>query len=142
MTDETQNSPSPTPETTPMSQNAPGQRPPVSFAASAPGGDTAGGRRESTETQVTHAEGPSGRNAPVPATPGVADPSMVPPVGVRVRTVVLGLLLALLALSVGVANVTEVDVDGVTVAICALIGAGVLLLGGAVASLRRERRRR
>jgi hypothetical protein len=63
------------------------------------------------------------------------------PRGLRMRTVVFGLVLAVVAVSVVVAEATDLHVDGVTVAIAALIGAGLLLFGGAMATLVRERRR-
>jgi heme/copper-type cytochrome/quinol oxidase subunit 4 len=60
---------------------------------------------------------------------------------IQMRTLVLGILLEVIAMTVVAARVLEVDVDGVTVTICALIAAGVLLLAGAAVSLRRDRRR-
>ena len=52
--------------------------------------------------------------------------------GLRVRTLVFGLLLGLVALTVLVSELTGDRVDGGAIAIVALIGAGVILLAGAV----------
>jgi hypothetical protein len=52
--------------------------------------------------------------------------------GLRVRTLVFGLLLGLISTTVLVSEVTGDRVDGAAIAIVALIGAGVILLAGAV----------
>jgi len=52
--------------------------------------------------------------------------------GLRVRTLVFGLLLGLVALTVLVSEFSGDRVDGGAIAIVALIGAGVILLAGAV----------
>jgi len=55
----------------------------------------------------------------------------------RLRTLVFGLLLALVSVSVVVSESTGDSLDGATIAIAALLGSGVILLVGAVgASLR------
>ena len=50
----------------------------------------------------------------------------------RLRTLVFGLLLALISVTVIVSESTGDSVDGATLAIAALIGSGVILLVGAV----------
>ena len=60
--------------------------------------------------------------------------------GMRIRTVVFGLVLLLLAGCVTLGDTTDVHVDAGAVAILALIGAGALLLAGAAAAAGRERR--
>lgn len=59
---------------------------------------------------------------------------------VRMRTVVFGLILGLIAIVVSLAQATRIDVDGVAVAIGALIAAGVLLVAGGLTAVARERR--
>ena len=57
----------------------------------------------------------------------------------RLRTLVLGLLLALVSATVIVSETTGDNLDGATIAIAALIGSGVILLVGAVgASIRQQ----
>jgi len=58
--------------------------------------------------------------------------------GLRVRTLVFGLLLGLVSLTVLVSEVTGDRVDGGAIAIVALIGAGVILLAGAVGAAGRS----
>jgi hypothetical protein len=57
----------------------------------------------------------------------------------RLRTLVFGLLLALVSATVIVSETTGDSLDGATIAIAALIGSGVILLVGAVgASVRHQ----
>jgi hypothetical protein len=80
--------------------------------------------------------------APAAPAPPPASPVMtaVPHRGVRMRTVVFGLLLGLVAVLVAVARLTSREIDGVAVAIGALIVAGVLMLFGSLTAVARERR--
>ena len=81
--------------------------------------------------------------------PGSAGPDAAPGVdlplplgrGIRLRSIVFGMLLALIAVTVPLTHYTSVRVDGTALAIGALIAAGVLLLFGGLASVARERRR-
>jgi hypothetical protein len=60
--------------------------------------------------------------------------------GVRMRTVVLGLVLLAVSATTLVRVLTGVDVDASLVALVLLVVAGALLLGGGVASAAREAR--
>jgi hypothetical protein len=78
---------------------------------------------------------PATGNAPSGNPPSGNAPSDVAQVhrrGLRVRTLVFGLLLGLVSLTVLVSELTGDRVDGGAIAIVALIGAGVILLAGAV----------
>jgi len=79
---------------------------------------------------------------PAPATATGTGTDLGLPVvrGARIRTVVFGLFLALLAVSVPLTHYTTVRIDGSALAIGALIAAGALLLVGGLASVARERR--
>jgi hypothetical protein len=78
----------------------------------------------------TTQHGPDSRTGPTGSTGST---------GPRVRTLVFGFLLALLSVSVLIAETTSRRVDGAAVAIGALLGAGVLLIvGAAVAAGRRS----
>lgn len=61
---------------------------------------------------------------------------------IRVRTVVLGLALLVVAVLSAVSAATDVRVDGVAVALALLIGAGLALLAGGVTAAVRESRAR
>lgn len=86
--------------------------------------------------------------APAPAYPPASAVTTVPDAdlalplarGLRLRTIVFGLLLAFVAVSVPLTHYTSVHLDGTAVAIGALIVTGVLLLVGGLASVARERR--
>jgi ABC-type nickel/cobalt efflux system permease component RcnA len=60
---------------------------------------------------------------------------------VRLRTVVFGLALLAISVMAGLSIVTDVTVDGVAVALALLIGAGLALVVGGLASAVRESRR-
>jgi hypothetical protein len=81
---------------------------------------------------------------PAPSTPGVSsdlhEPSGWAARGVRMRTVVLGLVLLAVSATSLVRLLTDVDLDDSLVVLVLLVVAGVLLLGGGVASAAREAR--
>jgi hypothetical protein len=60
--------------------------------------------------------------------------------GVRVRTVVFGLVMVALAVLSLVAMLTDVRLDGSVVGLVLLVGAGAALVGGGIASAVREAR--
>lgn len=60
--------------------------------------------------------------------------------GIRVRTLVFGLAVAAVAVSVLVSLLSDVAVDGTVVTFSLLIGAGLALVAGGVASAVRENR--
>jgi hypothetical protein len=74
------------------------------------------------------------------ASSGVPEPTGWTARGVRMRTVVLGLVLLAVSATTLVRVLTGVDVDDSLVALVLLVVAGVLLLGGGVASAAREAR--
>jgi hypothetical protein len=61
---------------------------------------------------------------------------------VRVRTVVFGLVLLAISVTVGVSIVSDVRVDAAAVGLALFIGAGLALVGGGLASAVRETRSR
>jgi hypothetical protein len=90
--------------------------------------------QELSDPEPATGNAPSG-NPPSGNPPSGNAPSDVAQVhrrGLRVRTLVFGLLLGLVSLTVLVSELTGDRVDGGAIAIVALIGAGVILLAGAV----------
>jgi hypothetical protein len=78
---------------------------------------------------------------PLPAPPApAAGPAPTRSPGVRMRTLVLGLVLLAVAATTGLRLLTDVDVDNGVVALAVLLAAGVLLLGGGVLGAAREAR--
>jgi len=73
---------------------------------------------------------------------GPAADSVRTPRRVRVRTVVLGLVLLVISVAVGMSIVSDVRVDAAAVGLALLIGAGLALVGGGLASAVRETRSR
>jgi hypothetical protein len=69
-----------------------------------------------------------------------SEPGRRPGRGIRVRTVVFGLVLLAISASVLVALLTTARVDATAVAFVVLIGAGAALLAGGVAAAVREAR--
>jgi hypothetical protein len=59
---------------------------------------------------------------------------------VRVRTVVLGVVLLVISVACGISIVSDVRVDAAAVGLALLIGAGLALVGGGLASAVRETR--
>ena len=95
--------------------------------------------------------GPGGEPQPDPADtapaeqPTVAVPQprqVTPPLprGIRVRTVVFGLVLLAVSVTVLVATLSAVHVDVAAVALAVLIAAGAALVAGGVAAAAREAR--
>jgi hypothetical protein len=82
--------------------------------------------------------------SPAPSTPAASsdlpEPSGRAARGVRMRTVVLGLVLLAVSATSLLRLLTGVDVDDSLVVLVLLVVAGVLLLGGGVASAAREAR--
>ncbi len=76
------------------------------------------------DTPATHASGPRRRR------------------GVRMRTVVFGLMLLAVAVTLTWATLANAVVDAASVAIALVIGAGVLLVAGGVAAAVREAQER
>jgi hypothetical protein len=77
--------------------------------------------------------------------PAAQPPAYVPPQPLarrypRMRTLVLGLVLAAVSVTTLVQLLTDVNVDGGAVALAVIIVAGVLLVAGGVASATRDAR--
>jgi len=72
---------------------------------------------------------------PVPTTPRVAHSP-----GIRMRTVVVGLIALAISVSVLLGTVTSIDIPAKTLALAVLLGAGALLLGSGIAAAVREQR--
>ena len=133
--DETPGRRSPGPADSPASR--PADSPASGFTGSSGSGSPASatGAAAAAYSPPVSTAGPDPREDPAPGPLGRDGRT------VRMRTVILGLLLALVAATVVVGDATEVEVDAGAVAISAVLGAGVLLLAGAASSLARERRR-
>lgn len=90
---------------------------------------------------VTEPSAPAPAPEPAVAAPTAPAPSTEPvrhARGLRVRTLVFGLLLGLVAATALVSETTGDRVDGGAIAIVALIGAGVILLAGAMGAAARS----
>lgn len=94
-----------------------------------------------TPTSTWPSTSPDAGPAPAPGTgPGAEAPTVRPQRGIRVRTLVFGLVLLAISASVLVTLLTTVQVDATTVTLVMLIGAGAALLaGGLVAAIRETR---
>src|SRR5262249_10346469 len=77
---------------------------------------------------------------PLPAAAPPAAPPEAPQRSPRMRTVAFGFVLALVACSVLVARFSHVQVDGGTLLVIGLVGAGILMVIGAVTAPARHRR--
>lgn len=83
-------------------------------------------------TEAPAAEAPTTEFSPAPQAhePG-PDPEAVVRRGIRMRTVVFGLVLLAIAGSVLVAQLTDITIDAGAVFLALMIGCGVLLIAGA-----------
>jgi hypothetical protein len=138
------------------SQERPGLQPgnPLDSSEARPGSGTASTPIpsettpiRSETTQVSSQTTPvSSQTTPIPSgrqgsTAGEdSAPGRRPRRGIRVRTVVFGLILLAISASVLVALLTTARVDATAVAFVVLIGAGAALLAGGVAAAVREAR--
>ena len=80
------------------------------------------------------------REAAAAGPPDLPEPSAWAARGVRMRTVVLGLVLLAVSATTLLRVLTDIHVDDSLVVLILLVVAGVLLLGGGVASAAREAR--
>jgi hypothetical protein len=131
------------------SQERPGLQPgnPLDSSEARPGSEAASAPILSEITPILSETTPvSSQTAPIPSgrqgsTAGEdSAPNRRPRRGIRVRTVVFGLILLAISASVLVALLTTARVDATAVAFVVLIGAGAALLAGGVAAAVREAR--
>jgi hypothetical protein len=100
-----------------------------------PNRDAPDGPARTTETDTT-TEAPAASEAPTASQAGIApgpdpDPESAVRRGIRMRTVVFGLVLLAIAGSVLVAQLTDITIDAGAVFLALMIGCGVLLIAGA-----------